>query len=1464
MLFAALTAAMLADAQTPVAVGHGSYASEPPAAKSRTSEHEGCYAGLMSTAKIYLDEKPGRPIPTNDWWTDLLYSRYAGALWSYPQMLHPHEGGVDVNYPSYWNENGTEVKARTKVTVGADGFSAGAAIAADWHDWDVEMRMPDKNDPARQMYVTMVHGTPFSWFEMQGGLVPQINFSSSAIEVVASGSGRLAVKVTVNVDGTDYTDCYGLFFRPGAQTEWFEDVLEITGTEFVVVSLLRDTADLETYAAYACNIPRSTDLRWSYDDANATMTTNWTVNAENLLDPSAPAPVLQGFIPHACKHAMVAPQFTDISYMVPRGTMKIARPTVDNSYSFTYRFNGLTPMSPAPDATADTSFSTERLRALMEQNARDGAFGDDTYWGGKGLIQMAMNMWMAKLSGEKEIFETSRDKLRAKLQNWLTYTPGEPRNYFAYYPRWGSLVGFEVSYDSDKFNDHHFHYGYFMYAGALLCMVDAEFCRDYGPMLRTLAKDYANWQKEDTRFPFLRTLDPWFGHSFAGGLGDAGNDNGNGQESSSEAMQGWGGMYLLAVALGDTEMRDAAILGWITESNAVAEYWFDRDHIEANGGQGNYDYTKYDKPWNTNITCKGIGWWTWFSGDPLWMHSIQWMPVSPCLNYLSQDLTFAKWDYEQMVSKSAYKWFEGTAQTPALCEQSVGNVVLCYLERFDPKQAAQIFDRAYDLNKPLARATDTGHISYWTIHSHLTHGDIDWSVYANDPCATAYRKADGTMTYSAFNAGDRQKQVTFYRDGVALRTIDVPAHGLVAVCAEPKASDVTASVVGGDYIAPGTSARVIAQILDQYGAAMSGIMPEVTLSTGAPATYSEGILTIDNSAVLGTEFTVTAAYGCLTRDFTVTVNEPCRAVTLTVMGLPAITEVGTALNAQVVVMDQYSNSIDADVTLTVTDGSGNVSRTEGGFVPASPGRYTVSAKEGSLTADTAVIVTPLLTNIALHKTAYSSSEENAGCLTVNLTDGDEGNRWGSEHSDDQWCYVDLGGEYTVTRVEPVWETAYGADYDIDLSNDGRNWTTAATIAGNNSAGRVSHIVNGNTRYVRIHGRKRGTSYGYSIHELCVYGLSADTDPDAPLGIAIDAPVYVNEFESVPLQAAEFCLNGTMTPITAVTWSADNTNASIIGNTLTAHKYGTVTVTASANGLSSSHTLTVNEVTRLDGLTASVSRDRIIAGESVQFIVEGNNQFGGLYPLDDLSVSMTRDNSGNGVSANPADNGLDTESLVFTPTGTGEYTVTFASGGKAASVSVSVRSVTEANLALGKPATASSVRDGNAASNVTDGDTDSRWESEWSDDHHVTVDLQKTYLVNRVHLIWEGAYASEYEILTSTDRRNWKQVYSTSDGIGGNEDLTFATEPARYVRLHCSKRATGYGNSVREMEVYGASVTTGVDEIHNFYTTDIGDHTVTDFYTVTGRLAARRTTLHDLRGRVTPGIYVTQFGKVLIK
>uniref|UniRef100_UPI003F555E0A discoidin domain-containing protein n=1 Tax=Peterkaempfera podocarpi TaxID=3232308 RepID=UPI003F555E0A len=124
------------------------------------------------------------------------------------------------------------------------------------------------------------------------------------------------------------------------------------------------------------------------------------------------------------------------------------------------------------------------------------------------------------------------------------------------------------------------------------------------------------------------------------------------------------------------------------------------------------------------------------------------------------------------------------------------------------------------------------------------------------------------------------------------------------------------------------------------------------------------------------------------------------------------------------------------------------------------------------------------------------------------------------------------------------------------------------------------------------------------------------------------------------------------------------------------------------------------------------------------------------------------------------------------------------------------------LSQGRTATASSEENyGTPASNAVDGDTGTRWSSAAADPQWLQVDLGAPAAVSQVVLTWEAAYAKAYQIQLSTDGTTWTSAYSTTTGAGGTETLN-VSGTARYVRLYGTARATGYGYSLWEFQVYG--------------------------------------------------------------
>ena len=135
-----------------------------------------------------------------------------------------------------------------------------------------------------------------------------------------------------------------------------------------------------------------------------------------------------------------------------------------------------------------------------------------------------------------------------------------------------------------------------------------------------------------------------------------------------------------------------------------------------------------------------------------------------------------------------------------------------------------------------------------------------------------------------------------------------------------------------------------------------------------------------------------------------------------------------------------------------------------------------------------------------------------------------------------------------------------------------------------------------------------------------------------------------------------------------------------------------------------------------------------------------------------------------------------------------------------------------NLAYGKNVVASSSTSASkSASMVADGGAGSRWESAYSDPQWIYIDLGKEEKIEKVILKWEAACAKKYELQVSNDAKEWKTVYINKEGKGGTEQIELEPVAARYVKLAGISRATSFGYSLFEFEVYGEKPK-GIEEL----------------------------------------------------
>ena len=213
-------------------------------------------------------------------------------------------------------------------------------------------------------------------------------------------------------------------------------------------------------------------------------------------------------------------------------------------------------------------------------------------------------------------------------------------------------------------------------------------------------------------------------------------------------------------------------------------------------------------------------------------------------------------------------------------------------------------------------------------------------------------------------------------------------------------------------------------------------------------------------------------------------------------------------------------------------------------------------------------------NLALQKTTTTSSVRgnNQGAFAV---DGNQSTRWESDFSDPQFILVDLGSTYTLNRVEIDWEAAYATYYQIQLSDNQQQWTTASNITGSDGGTDVIDLNGATARYVRMYGTQRttigGVQYGYSIFEFEVYGEVA-TNNASLSNIFLDGVAFT-AFSSNQYNY-DYLLQPGVSSVPIVSVTTANSNATY---TITNAQFlpGTTTINVTSADGSTTQTYTIN-------------------------------------------------------------------------------------------------------------------------------------------------------------------------------------------------------------------------------------------------------------------------------------------------
>ncbi len=787
--------------ESPVAVDKGSYAPSPPSPTPKEA------AKILDVKPLIEAESAGLPLPTNDWWTSLLIEPMNCKLYSRPGIVSPTPRGVSFYYPLGFKENGNEMDEGVPLEViavdkpGTDAPISSIAMLR-WGDWTLTTRL--RAAAERYLDVTIGHGLPYVWVEAKSldlrvggdpgtltditGKPVTLPYTGDALVSVRGGRTFAIFAPPRTCFSASATTVQLPAGKPGKKTPAVStnpgiDVAFAGPVHFLVAAILPDAAQAPVFQKYAYAVPRQSRMEWDYQRQAGEVATTWTVTTEALQGTNKD--VLQGWMPHQWRTGHNSLALLDTSFTTHRGKLRLAPGA---SFHIAWPFTGVVPALPVPIVSKDQAspFEVERVNTMIADAADEYAkqppakrVGDDTYWGAKGLLKMTQ-IWSMAEQLKHPAAAQLRGYVKESLTDWFTWTPGETARYFCRYPApWSGLVGMKTSFGSGAFTDNHFHYGYLVLAASMYAQYDRQWAADYGKMVQMVGKQYANWDRADKDFPFLRTFDPWGGHSYAGGSSSPGD--GNNQESSSESMQAWAGLFLMGVALDDEKMIATGAMGYAIEGESVFQYWLDYPGWKKPADANHSPSYKAKNSIASVMRDRDIGYWTWFSGQAIHIYGIQFIPTWTWMQYLARDPAFITWQIEQMVKRQAKK--DGATLLDIGDDWGV-LAGIGAISFGDPQRITKLFAEAIVSHHKLATNKDAV-IQYWIAHCYQSIGTPAAGYYTDLPASSVYRDSTGKMHVVGWNPAKTPVPVTVYKDGKELGKSSLPAETFTSIDSLP-------------------------------------------------------------------------------------------------------------------------------------------------------------------------------------------------------------------------------------------------------------------------------------------------------------------------------------------------------------------------------------------------------------------------------------------------------------------------------------------------------------------------------------------------------------------------------------------------------------------------------------------------------------------------------------------------------
>jgi len=1094
-----------------VSVGAGSY---------KTND----ITAMTPTYPEYKTSNVTGPIPSGGWWQSILIKKLSDGIVALPLRVQYTDQGLSVMNPG---SGFVTADGKTASTAGAPDFYLMAsninpltmlAKVDGYGDYSVRSVLSDDN--SFKMKSTIVKGSPYLFNEFTDPASPYLALNGTATRffddnnaTILGGEGatvtadHIGVEVT-NVDsgGNNRVRSYGLFAPAGTVFKRTGGRLTMqlgSGQGYLSIGTLPSTSNLNYYYQHAYAFVTDTRASYTAEDATGLVTTTYNSTVQ-LKRSGFSSDSLMALLPTQWKTVTGATSLTTLTYPSIRGLMKVHE---GDSFFTQNKFTGIIPQFGEPTGStgynrADVISYLNSTNTMLENNY----MWDDPYWEGKNLQPLAQAVLIADQLGETAIRDKSLTILRNILTNWYRYDGGWPDDYpfYLYYtPEWGAMMGDGGDHGMARWlSDHHYVWGYFIYASAVLASYDKTFLNDYGGMVEHLIRDVGNPSRTDSMYPFMRAFDPYEGVSWAGGYGDS--YDGNNQEATSEALFAYAGEYLWGVMTGNAAYRDAGMWVYAVETNSVLQYWF------------NYDQDNWLPNYQHGVAGQLYGsknyYGTYFAADANNIYGIQWLPTAPYMTYFGIRPDAAARTYNAFVAD------KGGAQ-----ETGWYHIIWPFQALSNPQGALAKWDPtkiANDDNNGKKEWPNT----YWFLHAFDAFGTRTTDIWSSNWTTYQMFKKNNTYTANIWNPTNATQYVVF-RDaaGNIVGTVTVPAmktvvanpvNGVQPPAASGQAAAPVFSLAGGTY----NTAQWVSLTSTTAGATIR-YTTDGSEPTASSAKYLGPINVTQSMTIKAKAFKeLMNASGTSTASYTINVASQVAAPAITPSG-------GTFTTAQSVTISDAT----AGATIRYTTDGSTPTVTSGTVYG---GAFTVSAtstikaiayKSGM--TDSAVTTAVITINTggggdgtytALSRTGWTAtSNPTSGDVPGNLLDNNMSTRWssGAAMTNGQYFVVDMKSAQSFNRIVMDSTNAandYARGYQVYVSNDGTNWGTAVASGTGSSAVITVDFAAQSARYIKVVQTGTASSW-WSINEFNVYsnggggGGGSDTQaPSTPSGLTATA------------------------------------------------------------------------------------------------------------------------------------------------------------------------------------------------------------------------------------------------------------------------------------------------------------------------------------------------------------------------